>query len=193
MATTTALPNSLDFGAAQLKGRAIGALICGIFGAVWMFEALYFGEIATPAWLTVIGLLAAALIIWPVTQLFSARKLPYSSAGGNWSAVSKAYWTIVIIEWLACTVGANWLSHIGRPDLVPQFVGGIVGLHFVPLAKIFKAPIYHWTAAAMVLGVLASLTIPAGPVRNIVGCGVCGLALWATASVICVRIRLSSR
>jgi hypothetical protein len=76
--------------------------------------------------------------------------------------------------------------------LVPEAIGVIVGLHFLPLAKIFRARIYNWTGVAMVLGILASLAIPVGSLRNIVACGASGLALWATAAVICVRIRLSS-
>jgi hypothetical protein len=193
MATTTALPNSLDFSAAQLKGRAIGALICGIFGAVWMFEALYFGAIATPACLTVIALFAAAFVVWPAAKLVSVRHLAYSAGGGNWASVSKAYWTVVAVEWLACIVAANVLNNTRHGDLTPQFIGGIVGIHFLPLAKIFKAPIYNWTGTAMVLGVLASLAIPAGPVRNIVACGVSGLTLWVTAGVILCQDRLSSK
>jgi hypothetical protein len=194
MEMTTALPNSLDLSAAPLKGRAIGAVICGIFGSAWMFEALYFGAIATPAWLTVIALCAATFVIWPAAQLVSLRHAAYSSAAGQqWSDVSKAYWITVAIEWLACMVAGNVLSNIGRSDLVPEAIGAIVGIHFLPLAKIFRARIYNWTGVAMVLGVLASLAIPAGSLRNIAACGVSGLALWVTAAVICVRIRLSSK
>jgi hypothetical protein len=194
MEMTTALPDSLDLSAAPLRGRAIGALICGIFGAVWMFEALYFGAIATPACLTVIGLFAAAFVIWPTTQLLSLRHAAFSSAAGQqWSDVSKAYWITVTIEGLACMVAGNVLNNIGRSDLVPEAIGVIVGLHFLPLAKIFRARIYNWTGVAMVLGVLASLAVPVGSFRNIVACGASGLALWATAAVICVRIRLSSK
>jgi hypothetical protein len=194
MEMTTALPNSLDLSAAPLRGRAIGALICGVFGAVWMFEAAYFGAIATPFCLTVIALFAATFVIWPATQLLSLRHAQFSSAAGQqWSDVSKAYWTIVAVEWLACIVAGNVLSNIGRSGLIPQAIGGIVGLHFLPLARIFRARIYNSTGVAMVLGVLASLAIPAGNLRNIVACGACGLALWATATVICVRIRLSSK
>jgi hypothetical protein len=99
----------------------------------------------------------------------------------------------VTIEWLACMVAGNVLNNIGRSDLIPEAIGGIVGLHFLPLAKIFRARIYNWTAVGMVVGVLASFAIPAGYLRNIVACGASGLALWATAAVICVRIRRSSK
>jgi len=185
MENTIAVPNSPLINTAPLKGRAIAGLVCGLFGSGWMLGAVHNGEITNPVWLSVIALFGVTFVLLPVAQLISVRRLPYSCNGGQaWSAVSKPYWTLVVVEWLACIVASNWLSHLGRYDLIPQFVGLIVGLHFVPLAKIFKAPMYHWTAAAMVLGVLISLAIPAGDIRNIVASGVCGVSLWATEAVI---------
>jgi hypothetical protein len=171
-----------------IKGRAIGALICGIFGSIWMFEALYFGTIATPVSLTVIALLAVTFIVWPVATLRSTRHL---AGGQNWADVSKAYWTIVTVEWVSCIVGANVLSNTGHADLIPQFIGAIVGIHFLPLAKIFKAPIYNRTGMAMVLGVALSFAVPSGSLRNLVAYGICGLVLWATSTVILCKDKLS--
>lgn len=189
-----AIPNSLNFGAARLKGRARGALVCSVFGAGWMFHALVVGAVATPAWLAVIGLFAVAFVVWPVVQLNSLRRLAYLSADRQfWPAVSKAFWSIVAIEWLALNAATNWLRHIGHSDLIPQFMGVIVGLHFLPLAKIFKALIYCWTGIAMVLGSLASLVVPAEHTRAIVACGLSGLSLWATAAVILCQDKASSR
>lgn len=194
METTIAVPDSPILSAQALKGRASGALVCGFFGSCWMLGAVYFGEISNPVSRAALALLAAASVIWPIAQLVRARRLPYStSSGRRWSDVSKAYWTLVVIEWGACIVVSNWLSRAGRPDLISQAVGLIVGFHFVPLAKIFRAPIYHWTAAAMVLGVAASFAVPAGDLRNIVASGVCGLALWATEAEILCQDRLASR
>ena len=194
METTMAVPDSLIRKAAPLKGRAIGALICGFFGSCWMLGVVHFGEITNPVELTALALLAAASVIWPIAQLVRVRRLPYSTpAGRRWSDVSKSYWILVAIEWGACIVAANWLSRTGRAELITQAVGLIVGLHFLPLAKIFRAPIYHWTAAAMVLGVVASFATPAGDLRNVVASGVCGLALWATEAEILCQDRLASR
>ena len=163
------------------KGRAKGALICGVFGAIWMFEALHFGAIATPVSLTVIALLAVTFIVWPVAKLRSVRHLADRQ---NWADVSKAYWTVVTIEWISCVAAANVLANTGRSELIPQFIGAIVGIHFLPLARIFKASIYNWTGAAMVLGAGLSFTAPAGSLRNLAAYGMCGLALWATTIVI---------
>ncbi|MDQ2841770.1 MAG: hypothetical protein M3Y72_12165 [Acidobacteriota bacterium] len=194
MEMTSTILDSLRFSAAWLKGRSRGALICGIFGAVWMFEALYFGRIATPVWLTAVAIFTVAFVAWPVARLRSFPYLPYAATDlQRWAAISKTYWTVVAIEWLACAVAVNWLLHIHRYGLMPQCLGVIIGLHFLPLAKIFKVAIYYATGAVMALGVLASLTIPAGDVRNIVACSVLGLSLWTTAAIILCRDGISSR
>jgi hypothetical protein len=171
-----------------------GALICGSFGAVWMFEALFFGGLATPVWITMIGMLTVAVVAWPAIRLRSFTDVTYSVADRErWAAIAVPYWINAAIEWLLCCVVASWLAHIHRYALIPQCLGVIIGLHFLPLAKMFKSQLYYWTGAAMVLGGLASLAIPAGHIRNIAACGVDGLSLWATAAVILCQDWLSSR
>jgi hypothetical protein len=194
MATTLTLLDSSPLSAAWLKGRMIGALICGFFGAVWMYEALFFGRIATPLWLTTISILTAIFVAWPVIRLRSFPGTPRSASDRQrWAAIAVPYWTIVAIEWLLSAVAVNWLVHIHRYSLVPQALGVIVGLHFLPLARLFKSPLYYWTGAAMVLGSVASLAIHAGHLRNIAANGVDGLSLWATAAVILGQDLFSSR
>jgi hypothetical protein len=193
METTITVPDSLVSSAAPLKGRAIGALICGFFGSCWMLGAVHFGEITNSALLAALAVLAAAAVIWPTAELFRVRRLSYSTSyGRRWSEVSRPYWTVVIVEWASCIIASNWLGRTGHDNLIPQAVGFIVGVHFAPLAKIFRAPVYNWTAAAMVLGVAGSFAIPAGDLRNIVASGVCGLALWATEAEILCQDRLAS-
>ena len=194
METTSSIPNALPLGAARLKGRGRGALICSIFAATWMFDAVLFGRIVTPGWLTVIALFTGAFLVWAVAHRRSLRHLAYSPADRqHWAAISVPFWTDCAIEWLACAGGTIWLVHIHRYDLIPQSLGVIIGGHFLPLAKIFRMPIYYATGGLMVSGVLASLVIPAGNARNIAACSAIGLSLWATTAAILWQDSLSSR
>jgi hypothetical protein len=180
--------------AAQLKGRARGAAICGIFGAVWMFDTVYFGAIANQAWLNAIAFLAGVFVAWPLSRLRSLRYLEYSPADRQrWATISRAYWANAAVEWLACIAAGIWLAHIRRYDLILPSTGVIIAAHFLPLAKIFRMPLYYWTGAAMALGILASLAVPAGHVRSIATCTVMGLSLWATTALILCQDKLSSR
>jgi hypothetical protein len=194
METTSTISTSLRVSPAWLKGRIIGALILGSFGAIWTFEAVYFGGIATPVLVTVIAIFAVASIAWPATRLYSLPRMASVPADRlRWASIAKTYWTIVATEWLLCAGAANWLARHHRYHLIPVFLGVIIGVHFLPLARLFKMPIYYATGIFMVLGVLAALAIPAGEARNIVTYGVNGLCLWLTAVVILCQDWLSSR
>jgi hypothetical protein len=76
------------------------------------------------------------------------------------------------------------LAQVGGFDLIPQALGVIIGLHFLPFAKIFRTPRYYWTGGIMVVAAIGSLLIHRGYTRNIVGCAAIGLTLWLT----CVAI-----
>jgi len=194
MATTVTSLTFSPLSPAWVKGRMRGALICGTFGAVWMFEALFFGGIATPIWLVVVGVVTAGAIAWPVIRLRSFRSLPYSAADRErWAAVAIPYWINCGIEWALCFGAAFWLAHIHQYALIPECLGVIIGLHFVPLGKIFRSPLYYATGAAMVLGSLASLAVHAGHARNVAAFGINGLSLWGTAAVILCQDWLSNQ
>jgi hypothetical protein len=63
----------------------------------------------------------------------------------------------------------------------------IIGLHFLPLVKIFRAPIFYWTGGIMVVAALGSLLMRRGHIRNIAGCAAVGLTLWLTSVAILSR------
>jgi hypothetical protein len=185
MEAIATIPNTLSLNEARLKGRTRGALICGFFGTIWMLEALYFGHIAMPATLAAVALFALTLVSWPIARLESLRWLPGVSADRErWASVATLYWVNLAVEWLLCIVASNCLGHIHRWDLIPQFLGIIIGLHFLPLAKIFRMPLYYATGLVMTVGVLATLSLSAGSTRNLVACSVDGLTLWITGIII---------
>jgi hypothetical protein len=92
-----------------------------------------------------------------------------------------------------CIGAAFWLAHLHRYSLIPVCVGAIVGLHFLPLARIFKSPVYYATGAAMIFGSVGSLAMHEGPMRNIVAFGIDGLSLWVTSAFILAHDWLSKR
>jgi hypothetical protein len=94
------------------------------------------------------------------------------------------------LEWVLIATGFITLAKTGHVDLAPQVLGLIIGLHYLPLSKIFGLRQYAWTGWLLVAGALGSLLIPRGQVRNIVGFVVLGSILWATCAVILWRISL---
>jgi hypothetical protein len=194
MATTVTLIAYSPLGPAWLKGRVVGALICGTFGGVWMFQAIFFGGIATPLSLTLVSLVTVVAIAWPVMRLRSFRGYRSTAADRErWAAVKVPYWVNSAIEWTLCSVAAFWLARIGRYAFIPECLGVIIGLHFLPLGKMFRSPVYYLTGVVMVVGSLAALMLQAENIRNIAAFGLNGLVLWGTATVILRRDWLLKR
>jgi hypothetical protein len=55
-------------------------------------------------------------------------------------AVLKSFLVVVLVEVLALFLVSVLAYRLHRPDLAPDWCAIVVGLHFLPLAKIFRAP-----------------------------------------------------
>jgi hypothetical protein len=102
----------------------------------------------------------------------------------RWKAFRRFLWIDSAIEWALVAAGTFLLSRYGRYDLIPQLFGVIIGLHFLPLAKIFHLPRYYWVGGIMIVGEACSLLAPRGDLRNIIGCMSIGMTLWVTGVII---------
>lgn len=174
-------------GVNSLTGASIGALVCAVFGSSWMFWGAAWSGSHPQMWyfyaLDGISLAIIGIAIVGIRRAFRATSSQPKDMP-SWRPPRGRYWIITGTEWALVVTAAIWLSRIGRSDLVPQVCGVIVGLHFFPLARIFRAPIYYGTGAAMIVGEAASLMLSRGYGRNILACGAVGLALWATALIV---------
>jgi hypothetical protein len=105
-----------------------------------------------------------AFLLWG-SSLYFIRKgrllrrkfppLPPSKA----RAVHKQFWLVVLFEALAILAVGILASHLQRPDLGADWCALVVGLHFLPLAKVLQSPplalfgvlIMSWALAAWAL------------------------------------------
>ena len=99
-------------------------------------------------------------------------------------SIAPLFWIDTAAEWVLGAGAVVTLAHFGRYALIPQFLGVIIGLHFLPLAWILRAPRYYTMGTAIILCVFASLLIPEGSIRNVIACAGIGLPMWITAVVI---------
>jgi hypothetical protein len=180
-------------GSGQLKGGARAALICASFGSGWMYWAVVFSGSQSPVPFSIVTVPAVVLTIWAILRVRGFRHLASSPAElAHWARFRKFFWIDFGIEWGLGGIAAFLLAFVGRSDLIPQALGVIIGLHFLPLAKIFAAHLYYWTGAIMVIAAIGSFIIPRSDVRGIAGCTAIGLILWLTALVILHRITWQS-
>jgi hypothetical protein len=170
---------------ARLKGRARGALVCALGGSAWMLWAAVFAATARTAALALVTAMMIFIGGWAVSRVRVARRYVDSAADRErWASIATLFWIDPAAEWALGAGVVVTLAHFGRYSLIPQFLGVIIGLHFLPLAKLFRAPRYYVMGTTMILCALASFLAPEGSVRNVVACAGIGLPMWVTAVVI---------
>ena len=170
----------------RMRGRAVGAMVCAGFGAYalyWWTEAAIQGE--RWPWFGAIAAITAVLVVWAIASLAALRHAPRVVLDKRLVRFYRVgYGIIVAIEGAAISVGGPILGHFHRPELYGQWVGAVVGLHFFPLGKLFKVPLYYGTGAAISLAAFGSLLVSQSDLSSAITAGGTGMALWITAVVI---------
>jgi hypothetical protein len=173
----------------RMRGRAVGAIVCAGFGAYalywWTVDAIR-GE--RRPWYGAIAAITAILVVWAIASLVALRHAPRVALDRRLVRFYRiGYALIVATEGVAISVGGPILGHFHRPDLFGQWIGAVVGIHFFPLGKLFKIPLYYWTGAAISLAASGSLLISSGSLSSAVCAGGTGVALWITTVLVLSR------
>jgi hypothetical protein len=170
----------------RMRGRAVGAIVCAGFGAYalyWWTEDAISGE--RGLLFVAIAVVTSVLVIWGIANLVALSHEPRVVLDKRLVRFYRiGYALIVATEGAAISVGGPILGHFHRPDLYGQWVGAVVGIHFFPLGKLFKLPLYYLTGAAISLAAFGSLLISAGTLSSALCAGGTCMALWITAAVI---------
>ena len=105
-----------------------------------------------PAWYWFAAVIAPAIamLAWAIAEFRIGRRLAYSADDlQRFKPLHKFYFLDSAVEWASYSLAGFFLWRWGRFDLMPQAIDLIVGLHFLPLGKLFRAPIYYGTGAIM--------------------------------------------
>ena len=171
-----------------LRGRATGVLFLSGFGALCLLLGL-----AAREWLTVgtAGALAAALGAFVAGALALRRRsaaLPPSTVDPEEQRrAGRTFGRVNAVQWAAIIVIAVVLGRLHLDAYTPAAVTVVVGLHFFPLARLFRSSQHHVTGAAlMVWGLGCLLLVPRDVLQSTTGFGT-GTILWTAAAVTLVR------
>lgn len=168
--------------------RTTGAAVLAGFGALWWIAGA--GAVDGPSRLALVafgGLVVAALA-------FAIRRQRHESPGvpaGEWeSSVRRRFLLVNIGQGIAIALAIAVAVAIDRPAAIPGLVCLIVGLHFLPLAALFRLDRYRWTGIGLailgVAGVVAGLRGPPTAAQAMVGFGA-AVILWVVAATIVLR------
>jgi len=181
--TAIAIAPPLVSAGARLKGRARGAMVCAVCGSAWMFWTAAFAPTARVASLALVTVMTILIGGWAASRVRTARRYQDSADDRKrWASIAPLFWVDTVAEWVLGAGAVIAVAHFGRYSLIPQFLGVIIVLHFLPLAKLLRAPRYYVMGTAIILSVLASLLIPEGSIRNVAACAGIGLPMWVTAA-----------
>ena len=133
------------------RGAAIGALVLTGFGGFWAIESVVHQSEA-PAWEWVaVGVTGAVLASLCLLRMVRAANLAEAHDPGLAARAGRrmgmSFGIIFGIEGLLIGAAAAALAQAGRPLLIPVAIALIVGLHFFPLARVFRVPVYHLTGS----------------------------------------------
>ena len=163
----------------QFTGRAIGAIFFAAFGALWLFLSFYARQMLNGA--TITGLFfGLALFLLAAFYLFrEANRFPRVPAN---PAQGRAFAWINAVQWLVVCVVAFTFAKLHMDTYIMCAITAIVGLHMLPLARLFRYPLHYVTGAALLIWAAASVfLVPAEQLQGITALGT-GIILWISAA-----------
>lgn len=178
----------------RLRGLAAGAFILTGFGGFWVFVVLL-AWVARPRGLLFLAVLVAAgLALASVWRFLAAARAPNpddAEAARKGRASGVVFGVLFGVEGALIGVGAVVLAGLGFGQWVPFFAALVVGLHFLPLARVFSVPLYAWTGGVLSLLAVGCACLPVNPSLRLRALGLTvGATLWLTATAALVKTRL---
>ena len=185
MTAAPPLPDSLARAqhAAAAYGRGMRATILSALGFLWLGWG--FGSVDSfpvARWLA-LYLTTAVFVTVAVRALLRGKALATLCGARRddfWAEHSRQFKLITIFEGSSCGIVLVLTNHFHRPELLASGIALVVGLHFLPLARILRFPVYYWVGAGIVVcAVLSALLFRGDAATATAGIGT-GLILWAT-------------
>jgi hypothetical protein len=166
-------------------GLGRGSIICTVFGALWLGFSLAAARAFVPIVVVLISIIGIVLFARSLSLIRKGRALRNSSAvapNAHSDRTRKLFKWISIGEGVAIGLVCFFGFGLNRGDLVPVGIAIVVGLHFLPLAKVFEARIYYWTGGMIVAWCIFSRVSFHSQAMDVsAGIGT-GAILWLTAA-----------
>ncbi|MEV5160710.1 hypothetical protein [Streptomyces sp. NPDC053728] len=188
---TPTTPTTSDAECAALTRtlRRRGTVVLSVFALVWAFagaSGLGSGAAALAVEIIAVPVTAAAVLL--AYRKGAAPSPRMVDLPLNW-ARSVGIVNVVELAAIFAVIAASNAS--GRPGFIPPAIALVVGLHFVPLARLYDQWQYKGTAALLsAVAVVGFALVAAGlsdeAVRAVVG-PAAAVALWASAYHVAVR------
>jgi hypothetical protein len=140
---------------AQLVFRSgFGALVGGMFGMGWLGWGLGTAHAFTPTVIILFDVFGILLLGYSIYFIRKGRSLcGYYPAPSSTltQRMKKQFIVVVVLEFTTIAILGTIAYAFHRPDLAPALAATVVGLHFLPLGKIFRQARYYFWGIAITL------------------------------------------
>jgi len=187
--TTHSSSRDFDWRPRAMSGMAYGAIIMGFFGCLWLFWALASMAVRTPLVIAATVGFAASLWIPAIGLLrMGSRALTLAAPltpeqEREQSRMGRIFGLIFAAEGVLIFVAINVLNNLGLGQYGISVMAAIVGLHFLPLARLFRRPLYYVAGTMMSAAALVSVAIPVS-IRISALASSMAVILWVTCVLI---------
>ena len=171
-----------------LRGRATGVLFLSGFGGLWFLLGLAASQrLSLPTACALAAGLVALVAGTVLLRRRSAALPPTRLDPEEQRRAGRTFGRVNAVQWAAIVLIAVVLGRLHLDAYTPAAVTVVVGLHFFPLARLFRSPQHHVTGAALVLwGAVCLLLVPRDVLQSTSAFGT-GAILWTAAAVTLVR------
>ena len=171
-----------------LRGRATGVLFLSGFGGLWFLLGLAASQRLSLPTACALAAGLAALVAGAVLLRRRSAALPPSTLDPEEQRrAGRTFGRVNAVQWAAIVLIAVVLGRLHLDAYTPAAVTVVVGLHFFPLARLFRSPQHHVTGAALVLwGAVCLLLVPRDVLQSTSAFGT-GAILWTAAAVTLAR------
>jgi Family of unknown function (DUF7010) len=185
-----------SLGAEFVVGSSRGALIVAMFAGVWLYWGLSLANAFTVPRGVAVGVVEIVLLGGGMYFIRTGRALrrrypPLSKSARR--SVSKWFWMVVIAEVVLILIAVNAAAALHRPELIPESIAIVVGLHFLPLAKVFHAPPMAYIGSAIVVWCIVCWILFRGDALGAAAALGTGALLWISCASALLRARETAR
>jgi hypothetical protein len=176
--------------AGRLRGKAIGALFLTAFGALWLALGLSVRQeldAAALCWIAGFTLVLAAAAVHVMRRAGRPPRTPLDAAR------DRAFHRINAAQWIVIFLALTLLHRLHLDVYGVSAIAAVVGLHFFPLARLFRNPLHYLTGAALVAWTAGTLwKLPLDSLQGVTALGA-GSALWVSAALTLALCALALR
>lgn len=167
---------------ARRTGSAVGQMFFAGFGTLWMIGWCLQRHGMDWPMLALIVMAGSTLFLsaWCDFRAFRPYVDRHAEPAAQ-RARSRAFRWINAVQWLAIFAANIALNAVGHPDWVTPAGILIVGLHLIPLARLFRAPRQYVTGLALIVVALAYPWMADGGRNYPAGEFATGAILWTSA------------